>query len=230
MANFPLARFKSMAKKGESLPVGSVLHKQMTTVVEALDDRRVRFTISNASVDRDNDTVSVEGWELGPFLTNPVVLWGHNSYDLPVGKCVEIGVENSALKAIVEFVPADVPCIGDRAEAILRMCRTGFLNATSVGFRPLDFEIANDRGDDDWFPPVNFLRQELMEFSIVSIPANPEALIDPGERIILGPAAPTPVVDEQQLSAQLAEEELKLARSAADRARRQRAVQVLALG
>jgi hypothetical protein len=76
--------------------------------------------------------------------------------------------------------------------------------------------MAKDRMDeDDWFPPMNFLRNELLEFSIVSIPCNPEALIEPGERR----GAPAPVVeptpapvDDVALAAAAAVQRARLAR------------------
>ena len=55
----------------------------------------------------------------------------------------------------------------------------GFLSATSVGFRQLTWDFTEDeeRGADDWWPGIVFHTQELVEFSIVTVPANPEALI-----------------------------------------------------
>jgi HK97 family phage prohead protease len=178
----PLGFWKGSVKRGTVSDKRPLLHKFGTTIIEAIEDRRVKFTISTSSVDRERDTIAIAGWDLEAYAKNPVVLWGHCSHHLPIGKCLNIGPDGESLKAEVEFVPADMPEVGGLAEAVLRMCRTGFLSATSVGFRPLEYEIANDRDDDDsWWPPMNFLRQELMEFSIVSIPANPEALIDPAE-------------------------------------------------
>ena len=76
-----------------------------------------------------------------------------------------------------------MPLIGEQAEMIFRMCDQGFLNACSVGFNPTKYEIAKDRmDDDDWWPPVNFLAQELLEWSICTIPANPDATIDNTQR------------------------------------------------
>ena len=51
------------------------------------------------------------------------------------------------------------------------------------------------RGADDWFPGIDFEEQELVELSIVTVPANPEALVDapgPGEgtAIAAEPAGP----------------------------------------
>jgi phage head maturation protease len=64
---------------------------------------------------------------------------------------------------------------------VYRLARGGFLAATSVGFRPLKWEYTTDkeRGADDWFPGIDFEEQELVEFSIVTVPANPEALMEP---------------------------------------------------
>ena len=217
-------RFKSLVRREQALPVDTLLRKDSFTLVEQLEDRVVRFTISTAAVDRERDSVSVQGWDLDAYRQNPVVLWAHDGSELPVGRCVEIGDDGVALRASVEFVPADMPLVGPKAEAILRMSRTGFLNATSVGFRPLEFELAKDRMDeDDWFPPFNFIRQELMEFSIVSIPCNPEALIDSAERreLVVPPGTPSP---EQELAAEAVrrqlEEQARVTRLSADRARR----------
>ena len=184
----PLSRFKSAVKRGDR-PGREMLRKN-AAYAEPLNGRAIKYTISTGSVDREGDTVAVSGWQLGAFKTNPVVLWGHQAGELPIGKCTAIGVEGGALKAVVEFVPADMPAIGPLAEAVLRMSRDGFLSATSVGFRPLQFELAKDRDDgQSWFPPIDFLKQDLLEFSIVSIPANPEALIDPAERRPATPGA-----------------------------------------
>ena len=176
-------RFKSMVSKAEAIEPDLLLHKLLTNVAEQVDDRCLRFTISNGSVDRQGDVVEVDGWDLKAYMSNPVVLWGHDATSLPIGKCTKIGIEDNALKAVVEFVSADMPVIGPQAEAVLRMCRDGFLSATSVGFRPIEYRVATERmGDDDWWPVLDYQKQELCEWSVVGIPANAEALIEPNQR------------------------------------------------
>ena len=151
----PLQLFKSAVAKNQR-PTG-LLSKTTTVSVQGMDERRSLFTISTASIDRDRDRVIQEGWDLQAYLTNPVVLWGHNSDFLPIGKTVKIGVEDGALKAIVEYVPADMPEVGPLAEAVHRMCASGFLSASSVGFRPQQYVLAKDRmEEDEWFPPLDF--------------------------------------------------------------------------
>lgn len=230
-------RFKRLVGAKQALPADTVLRKDVFTLVEQLEDRVIRFTISTAAIDRERDSISIEGWDLSAYKQNPVVLWAHDAYELPVGRCTEIGTDGGALRASVEFVPADMPCVGPKAEAILRMCRTGFLSTTSVGFRPLEYELAKDRMDeDDWFPPFNFLRQELMEFSIVTIPCNPEALIDPAERMELIVPPRAPAADQELAAAEAIQRQMDeqaalavLQASRRERERRQRQARLVAL-
>ncbi len=130
------------------------------------DDRTVDFTISTAAKDRDGDTIDPKGWILTNFLKNPVVLFGHDNRSLPIGRAENIRVEGGALKASVKFASADMNPL---AESVFQMVKAGFLNATSVGFSPVEFESADDG--------MKFIKQELLEFSIVPIPSNPEALV-----------------------------------------------------
>lgn len=176
-------RFKSLNRNRKITAASAVgVRKQMIAPIEQLasDDRSLRFTISTGIVDREQDTIAVAGWDLSAFLRNPVVLWGHDSAALPIGRALDVGLQGSALKATVRFIPADTPERGQFAEAVYQLARQGFISATSVGFRPLQWDYTDDpeRGADDWFPGIDFQRQELVELSIVTVPANPEALMD----------------------------------------------------
>lgn len=127
---------------------------------------RVRnFIVSTAAVDRDNDSISPKGWKLDNYRKNPVVLFAHDYTSLPVGKCTEIKVVNGQLIASCEFADHDM------ASTVMRLVDGGFLNATSVGFRPIKYQLNDERRG------VDFEEQELLEYSIVPVPANPEALL-----------------------------------------------------
>lgn len=58
--------------------------------VKAIEEKDGRiicdFILSNGAVDRDFDTVNPDGWELENFRKNPVVLWMHDMWELPVAK------------------------------------------------------------------------------------------------------------------------------------------------
>lgn len=145
------------------------------TEVKAADEpRTLNFVISSATVDRANDTINQEGWSLDAYRKNPVVLWSHDP-SLPVGRAVELGIAGGRLRSKTEFAPADNPAFGKLADGLFQMYKGGFLSATSVGFLPLEYAFSEDptrKGGMD------FKRAELMEYSLVSVPANSEALIE----------------------------------------------------
>lgn len=169
----PLDSWKALARAGKA-PADAILHKQyVADSIKAVDgeDRKVSFTISTGAIDRDRDTLKADGWKLDSYRKNPVVLWAHDSRSLPIAKAEAIRVQASALKATAEFVPAeDYPF----AETVLRMLKGGFLRATSVGFIPLPdkYKFNEERAGFD------FMEQELLEFSVVPVPSNPDALTD----------------------------------------------------
>lgn len=183
------------------------VRKQIVAPAESmphLDVRALRFTISTGSVDREQDTISLAGWDLAAFKRNPVVLWGHDAARLPIGRAYDLSIEDACLKASIEFIPTDTPEGGAFAESVYRLARGGFIAATSVGFRPLKWDYTRDasRGADDWFPGIDFEEQELVELSVVTVPANPEALMDapgPGEGTAI--ASDTPPVTGEELTA-----------------------------
>lgn len=222
------SRFKALAKKNKraASPIG--LRKQMLAPVEPVSEesRSLRFTISTACVDREQDIISVGGWDLANYQRNPVVLWGHDATRLPIGRASSIGIEGDALKATVDFIPPDIPEGGQFADAVYRLALAGYINATSVGFRPIKWAFTDDpaRGAEDWFPGIDFESQELVEFSLVTVPANPEALIEPMPAPAIPGEVATPNPMGEELTA-LAVEHLKQEQATA-RARRLRVLQL----
>lgn len=131
---------------------------------------RARFKISDDSVDRMSDRIMVEGWELENWKANPVVQYGHASWEVPIGKGMFIGAEGSDLVSEVEFTPKDMYPFGFMVgEMVLHK----FMNATSVGFNPTKWTWVDEEGRNFG---IDFLEQELLEWSVVNVPANPHAL------------------------------------------------------
>lgn len=176
--------FKTLLRQGRKMPDGAIVQKRPSAYgpAEMFGERTARFTVSDGGIDRDRDTVAVDGWQLDEFRANPIALWQHGMEFIggaPVARVIDIGPDNGALKATFEFQPPDMPIVGDWAEMIHRSLKTGFLRATSVGFIPDEWEVAEDRmREGEWFPPVDFKRQRLCEISIVSVPSNPRALLE----------------------------------------------------
>lgn len=166
-------QFRESAKKGEA-PAEAQIRKGFITEVKDTgeDNRTLDFVISTDAVDRCGDTIAVDGWQLANFRKNPVVLWAHDATIMPVAKASNIRVEDGKLKARAEFMSRD---ISGFADAVYRALQGGFLSATSVGFAPLKYSFSEEDGRTFG---IDFLQQELLEFSIVPVPANQEALIE----------------------------------------------------
>lgn len=128
--------------------------------------RTVRMVCSTTTKDRHGDTIAQDGWKLDNYRNNPVILWGHDKYCPPIGKAVDIGITPRGLEANIQFATADEH---ELADTVYKLLLGGYLNAGSVGFYPIKY-ILNDNGG------VDFVEQELFEFSIVTVPSNPDAL------------------------------------------------------
>jgi hypothetical protein len=152
------------------------------------ESRKITFTISTASVDRYGDTIAVDGWQLDAFRKNPVVLWAHDSMSLPVAKAPRIWIEGGKLKAEAEFTPVGMARFND---TVFDMYRLGFLSATSVGFMPIKYAFVDD---PERRYGIDFLQQELLEFSCVPVPANPDALVD-GKALKAAGIDPAPLAE-----------------------------------
>lgn len=129
--------------------------------------RTVTFILTNAVQDRAGDTVAMSGWKLDNYLRNPVILWGHDHDEPAIGRMSRLAVEGDSLVGDVQFADADT---NPFADTIFRLVEGGFISAGSVGFIPLKWSYReNDRG-------IDWLEQELIEYSICNVPMNPTAL------------------------------------------------------
>lgn len=143
---------------------------------EAAPSRVRRFVASNERVDSYNTIIRADAWDLADFERNAVVLFGHQSRDLPIAKGKAF-VEGGELLLDAEFFDAET---NPRAEQVMRILDQGVMGA-SVGFDPLEWEYDQTRETgDEWqdaiFPPLNYTRVRLLEVSVVTLPANGDAL------------------------------------------------------
>jgi HK97 family phage prohead protease len=123
------------------------------------------FTLSDESVDRMGDVIRVSGWQLDSFKRNPIALFSHQS-TFPIGKWSDLRVVKSELRGKLELAPKGT---SQRIDELRGLVEAGILKAVSVGFREIDSKPRESGG-------VEFLKQELVETSLVAIPANENAL------------------------------------------------------
>jgi HK97 family phage prohead protease len=161
------------------------VRRQVDFTVRAVDEERraVDFVFSTNSIDSQGDVVE-QFWDLDRYKRNPVILYGHNRVGflgpfnqeatLPIGRGETVKVTGGGLVGTVVFATAEQNPMADK---VFQLVKGGFINAGSVGFRPgriLREQMPDGRelfrlGSAD-------APNELWEFSIVPIPANPDAV------------------------------------------------------
>jgi HK97 family phage prohead protease len=145
-----------------------------STTAEMLENRQVEFVISSDAVDSYNTVFKMSGWDLNRYAQNPIVCYQHRSHsddpDNLIGTST-IRVEDNKLIGTVTFEDADV---NPRAEKIFRKVQAGTLRMASVGARVLKAHLGDEEKNEDK-EVLYFDRSELIEWSIVSVGANPDA-------------------------------------------------------
>ena len=130
------------------------------------------WVLSTFDLDRYGERIDPAGWDFKRYTVNPVVEWAHR-YDIPaIGKVEGLTVDGEGLHGVIVFNDKSFDpfgwSIGERVKA-------GVIRAGSVGFRVIEIEIPSKEESRDGTSLI-FRKQELLEFSICNVPANPFAL------------------------------------------------------
>lgn len=146
--------------------------------------RSVDHVASDETPDRMGDIIRVAGWDLANFKSNPMLLWMHD-HNHPIGRVTSAkkGKTDAGMRSLLTTsrIHEDDKSIGGLSnEVLLRLVQDGDLPAVSVGFQPLAShrpESEDERvklGLGPW--GVVYEASDLLELSVVSIGANPNAL------------------------------------------------------
>ena len=134
------------------------------TITKADDGSFIAIASTN-SVDRHGEVVDNNGWELKSFKKNPVILWAHDHSEPAIGVSKKTWVEGAGKKAKLMIQPM-LHDVTDKARAIKKLVEMGVINSLSVGFKPLESPDG-----------VTFTKNELLEVSMVNVPANADAMM-----------------------------------------------------
>jgi hypothetical protein len=122
---------------------------------------------------RDGDVVDPMGMSIESYLRNPVVLWVHDylgrtpSAGLPIGRTLALDRRPEGIDADFEFLPGD-----PFAQRVENAWERGFLRTASIGWQSVEtVPLPNGRG-------LCHRRSELLEWSLVPVPADPAASRD----------------------------------------------------
>jgi HK97 family phage prohead protease len=130
------------------------------------------WTLSTYDLDRYGERIDPHGWDFKRFMDNPVVEWAHLYHVPAIGKIEGLIIDDVGLHGLVFFNDKSYDPF---AWSIEQRIKAGVIRAGSVGFRPLEIEIPSKEEGRDGTSLI-FRKQELLEFSICNVPANPYAL------------------------------------------------------
>jgi len=172
-----------------------------TKVEKAKSGKGYDFVLSDASVDRYGDIIKTDGWVLENFQKNPIALFNHSAM-LPIGSWSGIEVKDQALRGTLQLAADGT---SDRIDEIKALVEAGILRSVSVGFTPIAYKSYQS---EDTYGYI-YEKQELIECSLVSIPANPNAVMlakklnisDETQQMVFRRGSDSPVVVKQVQSA-----------------------------
>jgi HK97 family phage prohead protease len=164
-------QFHQIAGRGDA--TGAAVER-LGSVARVADNgsRVVSFCFSDGSVDRMGDVINPQGWDTKNFLKNPVALFAHDSSSPPIGRVRRTYVSGDRFMGDIEFAG---PETYEFADTIYRLVTDGFIRACSVGFMPLEWQWAEEKSRPGG---IDFERCELLEISVVPVPANANALVE----------------------------------------------------
>ena len=149
---------------------------------EGEEGRKLTFVASDETRDAAGTVIRADGWDLDRFNKNGIIGYQHKVYgsfegtdnpDNIIGKGYAY-VKGKQLMVDVEFEPADINPLADK---IYKKLQFGSLNAVSVGFMATDGEWGEGEESLSGENPTYYYKsQELLEVSVVNIPANKNAL------------------------------------------------------
>lgn len=161
-------------------PIGAQLRSAVVRSVseagpEGTDSRQVEFVISTEAIDDYGTSFKIDGWELDQYRANPIVMYAHdvwsNDPDSIVGTS-EVFLEDQTLVGRVTFEPAE---INPLAEKVYQKIKAGTLRMASIHADVKEWRMGDANAGEN--PDVvYFTRHVLLEWSVVPIGSNPDAL------------------------------------------------------
>jgi HK97 family phage prohead protease len=145
---------------GEKVKLNLHFDKGMT---KALGEGEFEAIITTSSLDRHNESIVTEGVDTDNYEKNPVVLYGHDYFGLPIGTTTKLVKMKNKIKATFKLATEEY----EFAKTVANLIKAGVLNAVSIG------GVVKEWSDDY----RTILKMEMVEFSIVAVPANGEAII-----------------------------------------------------
>lgn len=135
---------------------------------EASDDKRViRGIATSATVDRMGDIIEMEGVSVAADI--PLFLYHDSTKTVGRARLEKPTKKGIPFEAKLPNVTEE-GLLKDRVDEAWQMCRYGLITAVSIGFSASEYSFIEGGG-------VRFLDVEILELSLVPVPAQPDAVI-----------------------------------------------------
>lgn len=131
----------------------------------------VRAVITTNQPDRAGDLMVPNGLcNVDEFMSNPVVLWAHQRAMPPIGTCTRMEINPDCIIAETTFSKASAFAVD-----VFKLYVEGVLRGWSIGFIPRQ-AVTMPRSLTQPNGGTCYSEWELLEYSAVPIPENPQAL------------------------------------------------------
>ena len=132
------------------------------------------FIANSGQVDRVGEVLNPKGCNYDNWLKNPMILWAHDDWGLPVGKGLDLWVDKTDGVVGKGMWASEV---SDFAALVEELYEGRFLNGFSVRFIAYSWEDF-DQGSEEFKSGIwrRYNDWELLEISVVDIPCDPRAL------------------------------------------------------
>ncbi|WP_427007187.1 HK97 family phage prohead protease [Pseudarthrobacter sp. H2] len=146
------------------------INKLFNIDIKSVDEqkRQITFCFSDDQPDRQGEIVDQASWDVKNYMNNPLILWGHDPSENEnvLGQGISLDLNNNGKSFITaQFDDAET---NPKADIIFRQLVKRTLRCVSAGFINHTWDVQND---------VPILKDnELLEVSVVAIPANPRAI------------------------------------------------------
>lgn len=151
-----------------------------TSLIDTVSGERCDVSrVATRAMDRDFEIVDPAGLDLEHYRLNPVVLFGHDQAQ-PVGKALWVKADADGVLAKTQYTVRPEKYLGEwLPDFVWAMVQADVLRGKSVGFLPLEVrEPTPEEADANPGLQLVIPRSILFEFSVVSVPANPTALVE----------------------------------------------------
>jgi hypothetical protein len=146
---------------------------------QTMGENLYRVTIAANEKARQSPELDFGGLSTENYSRNPVVMWAHDmvgrspSGGLPIGRTLNLSrPADGTVVAEFEFLGDDL-----FAARVRNAWDRGFLQAASIFWLPVESAPGQDGGWRD-------TRSELLEWSLVAVPADPDALKESHRRMV----------------------------------------------